>query len=79
MREGVAFYDFFNPDRIVIGSTNKDSSNIIGSIYKDIDSEILYTDPISSQLIKYLSNAYLPMRLSFATRLLGLLQVWMEI
>jgi len=66
LREGLAFYDFFNPDRIVIGSTNKDSSNIIGSIYKDIDSEILYTDPISSQLIKYLSNAYLPMRLSFA-------------
>ena len=66
LREGSAFYDFFNPDRVIIGSTNKNSSKIIGSIYKDIDSEILYTDPISSQLIKYLSNAYLPMRLSFA-------------
>ena len=30
-----------------------------------MESEIIFTDPISSQLIKYLSNAYLPLRLSF--------------
>ena len=38
---------------------------IVGDLYSDINSEIIYTDPISSQLIKYLSNAYLPLRLSF--------------
>ena len=30
-----------------------------------INTELILTDPISSQLIKYLSNAYLPLRLSF--------------
>ena len=34
-------------------------------MYKDIDTKILFTDPISSQLIKYLSNAYLPLGFSF--------------
>tara|TARA_B100000401_G_C52774620_1_gene705032 strand:- start:319 stop:1512 length:1194 start_codon:yes stop_codon:yes gene_type:complete len=65
LREGSAFTDFFQPDRIVIGSTNKENADKVGLLYVDLDTEILYTDPISSQLIKYLSNAYLPLRLSF--------------
>ncbi len=65
LREGSAFTDFFQPDRIVIGSTNKENADKVGSLYEELDTEILYTDPISSQLIKYLSNAYLPLRLSF--------------
>ena len=65
LREGSAFYDFFNSDRIIIGSENLEKSQIIANLYKDLESEIIFTDPISSQLIKYLSNAYLPLRLSF--------------
>ena len=34
-------------------------------MYKDFKAEIIITDPISSQLIKYLANTYLPLRLSF--------------
>lgn len=72
LREGSAVYDFFNPDRIVLGGLNTDKTDKLKSLYKDFDAEIITTDPISSQLIKYLSNTYLPMRLSFvneATRL----------
>tara|TARA_B100000902_G_scaffold377464_1_gene409705 strand:- start:192 stop:1385 length:1194 start_codon:yes stop_codon:yes gene_type:complete len=65
LREGSAFSDFFNPDRIIIGSSNIDNGKKVASLYNQIDTEILFTDPISSQLIKYLSNAYLPLRLSF--------------
>ena len=65
LREGSAFTDFFQPDRIVIGSTDKENAKKVGLLYNDLDTEILFTDPVSSQLIKYLSNAYLPLRLSF--------------
>jgi len=65
LREGSAFYDFFNTDRIIIGSENLEKSQIIANLYEELESEIIFTDPISSQLIKYLSNAYLPLRLSF--------------
>ena len=65
LREGSAFYDFFNPDRIVIGSKNELNSQKVAELYEGIDTKIIFTDPISSQLIKYLSNAYLPLRLSF--------------
>ena len=65
LREGSAFYDFFNTDRIIIGSKNLEKSQIIANLYEELESEIIFTDPISSQLIKYLSNAYLPLRISF--------------
>jgi UDPglucose 6-dehydrogenase len=65
LREGSAFQDFFNPDRIVIGSINKTNAKKVALLYKDLITETIFTDPISSQLIKYLSNAYLPLRLSF--------------
>ena len=65
LREGNALHDFNNPDRIVIGGSKKSSLDFIFDLYKDFDSEIIITDAVTAMLIKYLSNAYLPMRLSF--------------
>ena len=65
LREGTAVEDFFNPDRIVIGSNNSEKIEKLKDLYKDFKAEIIITDPISSQLIKYLANTYLPLRLSF--------------
>ena len=72
LREGSAVHDFFNPDRVVIGGLNQEKIKKLEQLYSTFDAEIIITDPISSQLIKYLANTYLPMRLSFvneATRL----------
>ena len=72
LREGSAVSDFFNPDRIVIGGLSSEKIEILKKLYEGYDAEVVITDPISSQLIKYLANTYLPLRLSFvneATRL----------
>jgi UDPglucose 6-dehydrogenase len=72
LREGSAVHDFFNPDRVVIGGLESTKTNKLKELYKEFEAEIIITDPISSQLIKYLANTYLPLRLSFvneATRL----------
>ena len=72
LREGSAVNDFFNPDRIVIGGLNSQKIDKLRKLYESYNAEVLITDPISSQLIKYLANTYLPLRLSFvneATRL----------
>ena len=65
LREGTAVDDFFNPDRIVVGGNNPLKLKKLKELYKDFEAEIITTDPISSQLIKYLANTYLPLRLSF--------------
>ena len=73
LREGTAVEDFFKPDRIVLGGTDTEKLTKLKELYSGFDCEIITTDSISSQLIKYLANTYLPLRLSFvneATRLI---------
>ncbi len=73
LREGTAVEDFFKPDRIVLGGTDTEKLAKLKELYSGFDCEIITTDSISSQLIKYLANTYLPLRLSFvneATRLI---------
>ena len=65
LREGTAIEDFFQPDRIVIGGDDPEKLLVLRELYKGFDAELIETDPISSQLIKYLANTYLPLRLSF--------------
>ena len=65
LREGTAIEDFFKPDRIVIGGNDPEKLSVLKELYKSFDVELIETDPISSQLIKYLANTYLPLRLSF--------------
>ena len=72
LREGSAVHDIFNHDRVVIGALDSTKTNKLKELYKEFETEVIITDPISSQLIKYLANTYLPLRLSFvneATRL----------
>lgn len=69
LREGVALEDFLNPDRIVIGSNSKESAEKVAELYKNINSEIIFTDNTSAELIKYASNSYLAVRLSFVNEL----------
>jgi len=69
LREGVALEDFLNPDRIVIGSKSKEVSLKVADLYKNIKSEIIFTDNTSAELIKYASNSYLAVRLSFVNEL----------
>ena len=65
LREGSAIYDFFHPDRIVIGGSNSLGIERCKILYEDFECEILVTDSVTSQIIKYLSNVYLALRLSY--------------
>lgn len=67
LREGYALYDFFNPDRIIIGTDNVDIYNKIRDLYiPHIPSEkIIRTNRHSAELIKYASNAFLATKIQF--------------
>ena len=68
LREGTAVNDFLAPDRIVIGSHNHNDSQqlllLYRSLLKNTPAEVL-TTPINAELIKYASNSYLAVRLSY--------------
>ena len=72
LREGRTVYDFMNPDRIVVGSDDLDSGSRVVDLYVGLPGERIVTDSVTAELIKYASNAYLAMRLSFVNSLANL-------
>lgn len=69
LREGSALYDTFNPDRIVIGECERRSGDVLESLYREFYAEkmppLLRTSLVNAELIKYASNAFLAMKVSF--------------
>ena len=72
LREGTAIRDAENPDRIVIGVEDDFSKQKMLKLYKDFDSPILITDPITASVIKYASNSFLATKLSFINEIANL-------
>lgn len=69
LREGKAVEDFMEPDRIVVGSYDRTDAELVASLYRSLDTEVVVTDPTSAEMIKYANNAYLAARLTFANAL----------
>jgi len=65
LREGKAIYDFFYPDRIVIGVESKRAEEILKDIYAAVKAPIIVTDINTSELIKHASNSFLATKISF--------------
>ena len=72
LREGSAIDDFFNPDRIVVGCKNNESALKVAKLYQNQTTEIISTDNTSAELIKYASNSFLALKLSFVNELAAL-------
>ncbi|MBD3264297.1 MAG: nucleotide sugar dehydrogenase [Candidatus Omnitrophica bacterium] len=65
LREGKAIYDFFYPDRIVIGIESKRAEKILKEIYRKIKAPLIVTDINTAELIKHASNSFLATKISF--------------
>ena len=68
LREGAAIGDFMIPDRIIIGTESEKAKKYMNDIYKSFflrDIPIIYTNHNTSELIKYSTNAFLAMKISF--------------
>jgi UDPglucose 6-dehydrogenase len=65
LREGSALRDFMFPDRIVIGGSNQNAAQQVAELYLPLGAPIIITDILSAEMIKYSSNAYLAMEISY--------------
>lgn len=67
LREGFAIHDFFNPDRIVVGTDSQKARDVIKELYAPMDDKIhiLYVNRRSAETIKYASNAFLAMKIHY--------------
>jgi UDPglucose 6-dehydrogenase len=69
LREGYAWEDFINPDKIVIGSGNKKDFNLIKNLYSGFDTKFVEISEKGAEFIKYFSNSALATMISFSNEM----------
>jgi UDPglucose 6-dehydrogenase len=72
LRQGEAVRDFFNPDRIIIGTDSCRAKSTLTQLYRSVERTghpIIHSDVRSAELTKYAANAMLAMRISFMNML----------
>ena len=66
LREGFAIHDFFEPERIVIGTDSERARQVMKQLYQPFTGRhILFVNRRSSETIKYASNAFLAVKLNY--------------
>ncbi len=65
LREGTAVSDFLKPDRIVVGSHDLSAAQAVADLYRTLGAPTIITGAESAELIKYASNSYLAVKLSY--------------
>lgn len=75
LREGSAIADFMEPDRVIVGTEDESARQILATLYGRLDlsrSALVFTARRTAELIKYASNAFLAMRISFINEMADL-------
>lgn len=75
LREGSAIGDFQRPDRVVVGANDSRASELLQALYEPLRSlgvPVVATDRRTAELIKYASNAFLAVKISYINEMADL-------
>lgn len=75
LREGSAVEDFMRPNRVVIGAEDEQAVAILRDLYSPlylVEVPFVTTDVVTAELIKYASNAFLAVKISFINEIANL-------
>lgn len=72
LREGHAIHDTFHGDRIVIGAEDEGAGYTVAALFDSIDIPVLHTNRRSAEMIKYASNAFLAVKISYINQISNL-------
>lgn len=72
LSQGTAVKNMLNADRVIIGTSAESSRRVMEKIYQNIDSPIVFTDRNSAEMIKYASNTYLALKISYINEIANL-------
>lgn len=75
LSQGTAVRDTLHASRIVIGAKSKYAANILKEVYKDFDAPILVTNRRSAEMIKYASNDFLALKISYVNEIANLCEI----
>lgn len=75
LREGAAIEDFMRPNRVVIGTDSQQAIAIMKDLYRPlylIETPFVITNIETAELIKYASNSFLAVKISFINEIASL-------
>ena len=75
LREGAAINDFKRPDRIVVGTDSEEAREVLRELYRPLflnETPLVYTSRRTSELIKYATNAFLAVKITFINEMADL-------
>lgn len=75
LRQGSAIHDTLHADRIVIGAKSEEAAAKMKEMYLPLQVPIIQTDIRSAEMIKYASNAFLAMKISYINEIANLCEV----
>jgi len=78
LREGSAVDDFLRPDRVVIGARDQRAIAIMKEVYSPLyllETPFIVTDVESAEMIKYASNGFLSVKISFINEIAELCEL----
>lgn len=68
LKEGSAVDDFMKPERIIVGSYNKDAAAVLDELYEPFNRQVprvIHMSNISAEMTKYAANCFLATKISF--------------
>ncbi len=75
LKEGAAVADCMSPDRIVIGTTNRETEDLMREVYEPFNrsrDKVIVMDVRSAELTKYAANCMLATKISFINEIANL-------
>ncbi len=78
LRQSKAMYDSLNPSRIVCGVITEKDRDILEKIFKPFDSPKFYVSLETAEFVKYASNSFLALKISFANELANIINHFLE-
>lgn len=75
LAQGSAVRDTLNASRVVLGVEDKNVEEKLREVYKDFDAPILITNRRSAEMIKYASNNFLALKISYINEIANLCEL----
>lgn len=72
LAQGTAVRDTLYPSRIVLGIEDSHAAQVLKKVYKNFDAPIVVTNRRSAEMIKYASNDFLALKISFINEIANL-------
>ena len=76
LAQGSAVQDMLKASRIVVGADSNKARDVMQELYAKMDLPMLFTDRCSAEMIKYASNNFLALKISYINEIANLCEIF---